>query len=159
MARKKISPRIQQAAEKYLDSIGASKADLSDKQWEIVADYVKAQRMVVPLLLIIGIISIGVSIWSFRLGEKGMASIIPEKAHLIKFISKTGEESTPVNPDEIKNYTEVIMGLYWKCGSFFMLAGFCFMFAFVNVPLNRRRNKRVFEAFIPHRQEDKSPRT
>ncbi len=158
MTKKKISPKAQQAAEKYLGSLGSSRTNLTDKQWEIIANYVKTEKMKMPVLLVFGIICAGLSFWAFWLGEKGMASIIPEKAHLITFVSKTGEESTPVNPDEFKNYMKAVIGLYWKCGSSFILAIFCFVSAFIIIPLTRRGNKRIFEAFIPRRQETTSPR-
>jgi hypothetical protein len=151
MTRKKISPRLQQAAEKYLSSIGASRADLSEKQWEIVVKHVKTQRMAVLILLIFGVILAGLSFWAFRLGEKGMASIIPEKAHLITFVSKTGEESASINPEDIKNYMKAVVDSYWNCGSSFALAGLFFTYAFITIPLTKRANKKMLEAFISHR--------
>ena len=158
MTRKKISPKIQQAAEKYLGSLGSSRTDLTDKQWEIVVNHVKTQRMRVPILLVFGIIFAGLSLWAFWLGKKGMDSIMPNETSLVTFVSKAGDKSVSLNPDDMKNYIKAVTELYWQCGLSFTLAISFFVFAFITIPLTRRGNKRIFEAFIPHRQETISPR-
>ena len=45
MAKKKVSPKVQQNAEQYLVSLGSSRELLTDKQWEIVTNFIKAQRI------------------------------------------------------------------------------------------------------------------
>lgn len=157
MAGKKISPKLQQITNKYLVSIGTSRADLSEKQWEIVAKHIKNQRITVSIILISGVIMAGLSLWAFRLGKKGLASMIPEKTHLITLVSETGEESAPINPEDMKNYMKAVADLYWNCGSTFILASIFFAQAFITVPLTRRANKKMLEAFISHKQEQDPP--
>ena len=45
MAERNISRKVQQAAEEYLTSRGSSCAQLTDKQWEVVTECIKAQQI------------------------------------------------------------------------------------------------------------------
>lgn len=150
---KKISPKIQQAAEKYLDSLGSSQEELTEKQREIVANCFKTRRIRVLILLVLGLIVAGVGFWSFQLGKKALASVVPHEADKIIFVSKTGEQSMPVQPGDVKKYTKVVTKLYWNCGACYVLAVFFLTSAFIIVPLSIRENKKILKAFIPRRQE------
>lgn len=154
---KKISPKIQQAAEKYLDSLGSSREQLTEKQWEVVIGYVKYRRtskQAVVTLLVFGTILACLALLAFQHSKKGVTSVIPKEVDKVVFIYKTnGESSKSLRPDDIRNYIRATAKLSWHTGSSFVLAIFMFGFAFIIIPLLRRRNRKMLEAFIQHKQE------
>ena len=154
MTKKEVSPKVQQAAEKYLGSLGYSRTDLTDKQWEIIINYVKTQRMVVPFLLVFGVVSACLGFLFLQSAKSYIAYVVPKE---VIFISKAGQEPfISLKPDDIKEYIDYFTHGYFMAGYLFMLTVFLFIFIFVNIPLTRRENKRMFEAFIPHKQEPKT---
>lgn len=152
MAKKKISKKVQQAAEKYLDSLGSSREQLTDKQWEATVNYVKSRqiaKVAIIFLLVFGVINACLSFWTFQLGRKGAASIVPNEAGQVIFVSKAGEKSMPINVNDIKNYMKAVAELYWQCGSCFVLATVFFAWVLISIPLTRRANRKMFEALVP----------
>ena len=154
---KKISPKVQLAAEKYLASLGSSKEQLTDKQWEIVVNYMKFRRT--ANLTIIGSLLFGVfiacsSFWALNCGKKAIDSIVPNDTREIVFISKPGETSIPVSPDYMKNYIKAVAKMYWHHGAEFVLAMWLFGLAAVSISLRRDKQK-MLEAFIPRSGETK----
>jgi len=164
MAKKKISLKVQQTAEKYLASLGSSREQLTDKQWETVANYVKSRpiaKLAIIFLLIFGVINACLSFWTFQLGKKGMVSIMPNETGQVIFVSKAGEKSASLSRDYMNNYIKTVTDLYWQCGSSFTLAISLFALVLIAVPFTSRANRKLLEALIPRKQEPEtaSPKT
>ncbi len=154
MGKRKISKKVEQAAEKYLGSLGSSRTDLTNKQWEIIANYVKTERMKVPILLVFGVIFACLGFLYLQRAKSHIAYVVPDE---VIFISKAGQEpSIPLKPDDIKEHIDYFTHGYFMTGSLFILTVFFFTFVFITIPLTRRGNKRMFEAFISHRQKSKT---
>jgi len=156
MAKKKISPKVQEATEKYLTSLGSSKEQLTEKQWEIVTNYVKSRRvakLTITFFLIAGIFNAGLCYWAFHLGKHAINSMIPSETAQVTYVSKNGEKSIPLTPASITDYMKAAANLYWSAGSSFVLAVFFFSW-FIIAPLLRRSNRKMLEAFIPHITEE-----
>jgi membrane-associated protease RseP (regulator of RpoE activity) len=137
MSKKKISPKVHQSAERYLASLDSSRELLTNEQWDIIVNYVKAQRMKVPILLILGVIQLCLAFIYFQRTNKYIASIIP------------------LTQDYIKKSVEYIRDGYFMTGSLFVLAVSSFTFVLL-VPIVRGWNKRMLKPFIPHKQELKT---
>ena len=156
MAEKKTSEKVLAAGEKYLTSLGSSREQLTDKQWGVVVKYVKGQRITklcVAFFLIVGLICADLSLRAFRLGSKGLASVIPNEVAEIILVFKAGEESMLLKPDDVKDYINAAAGSYWLCGACFVLAVSSFALAFISLPLGRRLYKKMFEGLIPRKGE------
>ena len=156
MAKKKISEKVLAAGEKYLTSLGSSREQLTDKQWGVVVKYVKGQRITklcVAFFLIVGLICADLSLRAFRLGSKGLSSVIPNEVTEIIFVFKAGEESMPLKPDDVKDYINAAAWSYWLCGACFVLAVSFFASVLISLPLGRRLYKKMFEGLIPRKQE------
>ncbi|MHC4157967.1 MAG: hypothetical protein ACYSSO_02705 [Planctomycetota bacterium] len=151
MTRKKISQKIQQAAEKYLASHGSSREQLTDKQWEVFANYVKSRRMVVlfvTLSLAISIFNAYLSLLAFQLGNQGVSSMIPSEAERVIFISKAGEEISSSVPSLLKLNAKYAGLAYWLSGLFLITAIFFFLQLLSYILLDRRNMKKTIDAFI-----------
>jgi hypothetical protein len=151
MIKKKISPKVQQAVEKYLGSLGFSRTDLTDKQWEIITNYVKTQRMKVPILLVFGVVSACLGFLYFQHAKSYIDYAALDE---VIFISKAGKEPfISLKPDDIKKCFDYFTHGYFMAGFIFAGSVFCFTSIFILIPLTRRENKRMFKAFIPCKQE------
>jgi hypothetical protein len=158
MVTKKISPKVQLAAEKYLALLGSSKEQLTDRQWQVVINYVKSQsvaKLAITFLLIFCILTAYLSFWAFKLGQKGINSIVPNQTAEIILISKSGEKSQPIKPDEMKNYTKAIAKLYWHHGAEFVMAMFMLSLVILSF-VERRAKRKMLEAFIPRAGESQT---
>lgn len=151
MAKKKISPKVQKAAKKYLVSLGSSREQLTDKQWQIIANYMKTERKKVPILLVFGVVWACMCFLCFRYAKNHIARIVPNE---VVFVSKADKESTiTLKPDDIKEHIDYLRDAYFNAGSLFVLTVFMFTSVFITIPLMRRANRKMLEAFIPRRQE------
>ena len=156
MAKKKISKKVQQAAEKYLDSLGSSREQLSDKQWEVFANYVKSRRMVVLIVTLslgVGIFSARFSLRAFQRGNEEIASLIPEEVQKVVFVSKAGEEISTLVPGIIKLDVKNAAWAYWQSAAGLTVAAFVFLQLLIYILLDRRNMKKTVEAFIPRKQK------
>ena len=162
MAKRKISKKVEQAAEKYLASLGSSRDHLTETQWEIVARHVKtrkAQKIGIPLFILFGVLSIFTSLYWLKLGQKATTLIIPNEVNRESIANKEIQETKyNLTADLVRIYTKSMAFSYWMSGTKFMLMLFCFWAAFVEMPLRMRTNRKFFEAFIPHVQEPKQLR-
>lgn len=157
MARKKISPKVQQATEKYLASLGSSREKLTQEQWEIIANHIRLQRItkLIVVILLIGVVInlLFACIW-LKMCHESMETLISEK---FSYINKFKEElSSPLQLYLVK--LGVVGGLVVP--SFALGCKFCIMLflliSAVATPFEIRKNKRNLEAFIPHTQEPKT---
>jgi hypothetical protein len=148
---RKISPKIQLAAEKYLTSLGSSREQLTDKQWEIIANYVKTRRMKVPILLTGGIFCACMGFLYSWYAKNHIANILPDEA---VFVSKANKESAiTLKPDDIKEHIDYLTHAYFMAGSLFILTVFMLGAVSICIPLMRRGNRKMLKAFIPRKQE------
>jgi len=153
MAAKKISPKVQQATEKYLASLGSSRDQLTEKQWQTIANYIRAQRMKVLFFLIFGIIFACVSFWAYQLGNKGATLTIPNEADEVIFVSKADAASTePLKAEHIRNCVQRVGALQWRSGMTFTIALYFLVFTFM-VPFERTQMKKTLRPFIPLKQD------
>jgi hypothetical protein len=156
MAKRKISQKTQQTAEKYLVSLGSSREQLSDKQWEVFANYVKSRRMlvlIVTLSLGAGIFSGRFSLRAFQRGNEEIALLIPEEVQKVVFVSKAGEEISTLVPGIIKLDAKNAALAYWRSAAGLTVAAFFFLQLLLYILLDRRNMKKTVEAFIPREQK------
>ena len=149
MFKKGPSPKVQQAAEKYLASLGSSRRQLTDEQWHIITKQVKSQRMVWPTILcclILGIALIGITIFYCRWAGYQIERATPD--HPV-YLREAGEGGTiQLSPQEIKDYLELLSSTSFNTGPAFIL-GVLLLLAALAVPSVIRRNRKKLEAFIP----------
>jgi len=157
MAKKKISPKIQEATEKYLASLGSTREKLTDKQWEIIANHIKRQRatkLIVAILLICVVISFLFACVWLKMCHESIETLISEK---FSYINEFKEElSSPLQLYLIK--LGIVGGLVvpsFALGSKLVIILF-FLLSAITYPFDMRREKRTIEAFIPPTQEAKT---
>lgn len=153
MFTKTISPKVELAAQEYLASMDSSRQRLTDKQWKIVVNFVRGSRLIRPLvasflLLGIGLVCLG-SLYS-HWTKREIAKAVPAETI---FFYKAGERVViPLRPYEIKTYLRSLTGLSFNTGPAFILAIFLFLSVLL-IPLHKRANHRMLEAFIKPRPE------
>jgi hypothetical protein len=157
MFKRKISKKAQKAAEKYLHSLGSSREQLTDKQWNVVANYSKKQRLIVPSLLLCGVLSAGLSFWTFQLSNKAVSSIIPSETTKVVFVFKANEEFMSQKSSSFCRRVSAATQLYWYVGATYIITISCFIAAFITTPLARRNQKKVLNPFIPRKTAEQKP--
>ena len=153
---KKISPKIQQAAEKYLASLGSSREQLTEEQWRVLATHIKRQPHLKRsriVLLFFGIIFGSLTILGFCLTNKRVRLYVPDDTVSIQ---KAGSESaTSLKPEEIEN---IIRG-YIRFGSNITRSFDFTVFFFVSFGifwLTERELNKILRVFIPKREPTES---
>ena len=153
MFKRNPSPKIQQATEKYLGSLGSSREQLTDKQWRIVTKHVKFQRMVKPIVLcclMLGLMLMGITLFYHRWARYDIERVTPN--HPID-LRELGDDGTiRVYPQQIKEYLELLASMSFYTGPAFIL-GVLLLVAVFAVPLRIYENKKKFEEFIPRKNQ------
>jgi hypothetical protein len=150
MFKRKISKKAQKAAEKYLNSLGSSREQLTDKQWNAVVNYVKRQRPRIPIFifLILSLIMAGLSFWAFQSGSKLISIATPSETIEVIFVSEAGEES--VEASDFSCYIRSVAKSYWHCGNAYALT-LLNLFALFIFCFYRHTQRKTLEAFIPRK--------
>lgn len=152
MAGKKISPKVQLAAEEFLASIGSSREQLTERQWEAVARAVKGlktAKIAIAALLVFGAVCAGLSFWGFSLGSRMITSAVPEGTKEIVFISEAGEESRPESADYMKCYIRAAARISWQHGTQLGLAA-AFCYTAIIGAMSRRDKRKLLQALLAH---------
>jgi len=156
MFKRNPSPKVRQATEKYLASLGSSREQLTDKQWHIIARHVKSQRLIKPIVLcclILGLALMGITLFYNRWAAYEIERVTPN--HPID-LRELGDDGTiRVFPQEIKDYLELLSSMSFHTGPAFVLGVFLLVAVFT-VPLLIRRNRKTLEEFIPRKNQQSS---
>ncbi len=98
MTLQKLSPKLENATESYLISLGSSRGSLTDDQFRVVAKYVKVRKsqpyhtvalmvfVAIKALLIVAVLMMAIYF---------VESAIPKNVKEVVFISPTGENRIP----------------------------------------------------------------
>lgn len=152
---RKISKKVQQAAEKYLASYDSSREQLTDKQWEVVVNHVKSQRFIkvkLAIILSVAVFEACLFVWAWRLTDELIAKVVPDKTMYVI----DGETQDPIDlaPNDIKTYLQKLSNISFDAGATFSLA--ILLFAGVAVAFAfRKRRLKMIEAVIERKKESK----
>ena len=155
---KKISPKLQQAAEKYLLTLGSSRQYLTDKQWEIFLRHFKVERqlrwMTPFILLPFAIIMTFITFIAFRRANQTISSLVPDE---VVYVRKANEE-TPVaiKPDQIKAYLNYIQKGAWLSGAGLANSTLLFTVIVLSIILKGHRRKCI-EALVDRKDRYETP--
>ena len=149
---KKISPKIQEATEEFLATLGSSREQLTDEQWRVLATHIKRQPHVKRsriVLLLFGIIFGSLTVLGFCLTNKRVRLYVPDDTVTIK---KAGSKSViSLKPEEIEN----IIRWYIRFGSSIARSFDFTVFFFVSFGifwLTEREHNKILRAFISKRE-------
>ena len=148
MAKKKISKKVQQAAEKYLASLDSSREQLTDKQWEVFINYIKTERnfkMFMPILFLLMIVMACCTIHAFKFTNKSINKIVPDE---VVYVRKATDESTiSLEPSQIEEHLEWIRDLSSNTALLFMGTVLIATVFFIRIFFKKYRLKSV-EALV-----------
>ena len=157
MAKKKISPKVQHAAEKYLASLGSSREQLTDKQWEVFVNYVKVQRSFktcMPIILLLAIICAYFTFFGFQKTNKLITRVVPDE---VIYVTKEASESPiSLEPDIIKGYLERVRDLSFDTAGLFMIT-VMMLNVFVLRLIFKKHRLKAIEALVQRKQEPVPP--
>lgn len=149
MSKKKISPKIQQAAEKYLASLGSSREQLTDKQWETLAAHIKLQRnrkIGRIVFLLFGIIFASLTVWVFCITKERIQFYVPDDTISIQMYGQ--EPVISLEPEQIENIIKGYVDLGSGIARLFDFTLLNFAFFGLSWLINREHNK-ILRVFIP----------
>ncbi len=145
---KKISRKIQKAAEEYLALLGSSPQQLTEKQWHLTVNFIRALRVTKPMITVFLIIGIALTYLAFLYSDwtkREIAKVVPTGTI---FLHDADDKSIlPLQPCEIRDYLESLSSLSFNTGPAFILAVFLFLLVII-IPLYRRAHGKILEAFI-----------
>jgi len=157
MSKKKVSHKLQQGCEKYLASLGSSRDQLTEIQWEVLVNNVGVEqtfRWAIPFFILpFALFHICLTVWSVHRTNELVNLAVPNEA---VYVSKTkGGLSTLLAPDQIKTYLVQL-----KKSSFNTCAGLVNSILFSMIVIFRfvlrKHRLKVIEAVIVRKQDLKT---
>jgi hypothetical protein len=150
-ARKKVSRKIQKAAQSYLEQKSISLEDLTQDQQEFVFKYIKKRRTarwVVPFMLFISIAIFCAGIFFLRLIMEIRDELAPDKQIVVDPNCVSVVERDEESIKDVKQYGlvcfllgAVLGGALASCVSNFVGA--------IDLFINLRRDRKFLDAFLP----------
>ncbi|MBN1795304.1 MAG: hypothetical protein JW804_01395 [Sedimentisphaerales bacterium] len=140
-----LSEKFDKAAENYVASLGLSRENLTDDQWNIIRKQIKTQRLAFPFLIIVIVICFIFGCLYLNMWKKY------KKIHIstISSIMETPEESE--NFLKSKDFSESMNTLSYLASQVAMQFTIGFVF-FINVILNitlvRKERKKIFKILL-----------
>jgi hypothetical protein len=151
MWEKQVSPKIQKAAEEYLTSLNSSRQYLTDKQWELLVNYIKTERQfryVAPFILAMGVILICLAIFYFRTTNECITSAVPK--NVVYVTNEPSQNSITLTPEHIKSYLEYLR----EGSSNFAINVLCAVYLFLVIItglVTRKQKRKYIEALVERR--------
>ena len=150
--KEKLSSEIIEKTQRYLSERGVSKNDLTEKQWEFVAQYMKGKqkaKLGLILYIIATLLSISLAISSYKSCKhmaNNLASLIPPETIII---NKDGTKNViEVEQEVIENYGKANALMGFAIG-FFLFLGATSFSKIIGCIVQIRIRDKTLEAFLP----------
>jgi len=139
----RTTPKILKATERYVISIGRKREELTEEQWNFMVNYIKACRISILSLAIIGIINVAFTLMYFYFGQGFAKGVLPPEVVTISFEEQG--KSVSFSPEEMRRYLNRATDCYLNAGmgsmlSIFFLTFFIGNFTFIRV-MNRKTHR------------------
>jgi hypothetical protein len=146
MWKLKISPKVIRATEKYIASIGIKREELTEEQWNLLLDYVKNRRIVIPIFVLIMLFCSSMTFLFWHLGHKCLTGAITN--HTVQIATDNQREPISLSPEEIREYFDYLAGCYMNAGINFMLAFYTLIFLIGSITLVRIQNRKTHRILL-----------
>lgn len=146
MWKKRVSPKVLKATEKYLTSIGRKREELTEEQWNFMVDYIKKRCLIVPILIFFVLFCTVMTYLYWHQGHKYYTKVIPHQTVKISFDDQ--RESITLSPEEIRRYLRYVTDCYMMAGMQFELTIFMLIFLFGSVMLTKIMNRKTHRILL-----------
>ncbi len=149
---KKISPAVRAAAEEYIASLGSSRENLTERQWQVVTKYVK-QRRFFTLALVLCVVFAAAHLWAAHRAWVYYPELLAELASAIPAGVQQAADSDPAEPppDLLRRFAQISLVFALRVVSY-LAVGFAFLAVPLLSALSSHRTGKMIAAFLPSGQ-------
>jgi hypothetical protein len=153
MARKRISPALQKAAEEYVASLGSSRARLTDAQWKIITRHISRRRFF-KLALAVSILYAAFCFWAAHSFYHVLGPVLTESIPTT-FVYVEQDNSTRVveaDPEHSRLYVRLSLVLAVRVICYCLIGTLMLASVLVRWFSNRRTDKTLAAFLSPVRK-------
>ena|GEM_PF-3963804 len=145
---KRISPAVRAAAEKHLASLGCSRENPTDQQWQVITKYVR-QRRFFTLALVLCVVFAVAHLWAARHAWGYYPKLLAELASAIPAGAQQATDSDPVEPppEVLGAFAQISLVFALRIISYLAI-GLAFLAVPLLSPLSSRRTGKIIAAFL-----------
>jgi len=146
MWKLKPSPKAIKATEKYVASLGRKREELTEEQWQLMANYIQNRRVAIPILIILGLISISFAFMYYHIGQDYIEDILPNRAINVTF--EENSKKISISSEKIQRHLSYAKECFMKVGFNISLILFILMFVIGSLTLVRIQNKKTHRILL-----------
>ena len=142
----RTSPRVLKATNKYITSLGRKREELTEEQWNLMLNYIKARRIGIPFLLFFVVFWIGTTFTYWYQGHKYYTKIIPNQTVRISFDDQ--KEAVTFSPKEIQRYLSNVIHCYVMAFSGFLMAVMFLTYFIIILTIFKKSNRKAHAVLL-----------